>query len=163
MSKAKVSAGIATVLLHLLIATLLFWHSTPEKQPTPLLETPQNERVASGLLPRSLQDSDVITRQFEDAAAIRRTMCGGKDPSYRGIGVMVNYGSQAITSAPDFYPGYRAGLRVGDVILNPYFNEQPDSQGWVVVRIERYDQRLEFRIKQEQICYKQDFFAEVDN
>ena len=72
--------------------------------------------------------------------------------SFGGIGIQMGlYGE--VVEVPEWYPAYKAGIRLGDVVLN---NEsiRGEPGTFVAVRIIRDNQELTFIIKRDIICYK---------
>jgi hypothetical protein len=79
-------------------------------------------------------------------------MCEGKDNTYTGVGIMIQPGSDTVIKAPEQYPAYRAGMRVGDFIIDPFGVDIVD--GYMTFKIMRHTEIMEFHIKVENICYK---------
>lgn len=79
-------------------------------------------------------------------------ICSGKDNTYIGVGIMIQPGSDTVTSAPEQYPAYIAGMRVGDFIIDPFFSNIVD--GYIDFDVRRGTDILKFHIKVDNICYK---------
>jgi hypothetical protein len=83
------------------------------------------------------------------------SVCTGKDENYKGIGIIVNpaLDSGLIIEAPPFYPAYKAGMRVGDRIYDPY--KAPDAGGVYHYLIQRPDfSRVVIHVRKEKICFR---------
>jgi hypothetical protein len=68
-----------------------------------------------------------------------------------GIGLRYDL-DDVVSDAPQSYPAYKAGIRPGDAVLNPYF--QPDADGYDTVDIARHGRRHHWRIKTQWICLR---------
>jgi hypothetical protein len=71
------------------------------------------------------------------------------DESYLGVGVKVSWSGRVIEVSPGG-PAQRAGIVVGDVIHNPWYDEYED--GLYVVRVVRGDVTVRYKMKRERIC-----------
>jgi membrane-associated protease RseP (regulator of RpoE activity) len=164
MSKTARTVGlVASLLIHLLLAVLIFWHPTPPIPPPPPPPTQKEELVQVRLLPPPSTEPVVETEQQKNdrmQAAARKEVCKGKDKHYTGIGIIWQPGSGFIIEAPEGFPAYGAGIRPGDILQNPY--HEPDANGVVTIRIERYDKQLVFKVKQGKICYEDKPDPKVD-
>jgi len=79
-------------------------------------------------------------------------ICEGKDKNYIGIGMMIQPGTRLVINVPEMYPAYRAGIRVNDVIVDPY-GPVIDRAGYIEFGVERDNVISRVRIKAEKICY----------
>lgn len=79
-------------------------------------------------------------------------ICSNKDNTYVGVGLMIQPGSDTVVSAPEQYPAYQAGMRVGDFIIDPFFTNIVN--GYLDFDVRRGTEILQFHIKVENICYK---------
>jgi len=72
--------------------------------------------------------------------------------SFGGIGIQMGLYSEVV-EIPEWYPAYKAGIRLGDIILN---NEsiRGEPGTFVSVRVLRKNEELTFIIKRGIICYK---------
>jgi hypothetical protein len=77
--------------------------------------------------------------------------CADKSQVFLGVGVLYSRDDGMVTYAPEYYPAFRAGIRTGDLILNP--DDQVDASGYITLKISRQGRSLIFRIKAEKICY----------
>ena len=79
-------------------------------------------------------------------------ICDGKDKTYKGIGIIHSISSPyAVLHAPVYYPGYIAGIREGDLVLNP---DVQTVNGYVDIEVLRsHNGPLKFHIKAETICF----------
>jgi len=78
-------------------------------------------------------------------------ICNGKDNTYLGAGFLYFPGLNVVTSAPPFYPAYKAGLREGDMVANPDANI---IDGYMDIVVERNEKILSFHIKVDHICFQ---------
>jgi hypothetical protein len=85
--------------------------------------------------------------------AAEERICRDKDETYQGIGIIYAPLTLVVLEAPESYPAYKAGLREGDVLLEP--RKEPDKNGYVIYHVLRDNERLTFQIKQEKICFEQ--------
>ena len=76
--------------------------------------------------------------------------CTEKDKTYLGIGLLKSFGSDLIIYIPKPFPAYKAGLRLGDFILNP---DAEIIDGYLDYDIMRYDKKMHFHIKVDNICF----------
>jgi len=77
-------------------------------------------------------------------------ICANKDNSYMGVGFRYSPFTNLVIDVPEYYPAYKAGIRVGDLLLDP---DSPIVDGYLNIEIIRGYQQIHFRIKAEQICY----------
>jgi hypothetical protein len=158
MSKIGLAASLV---IHLLVAVLLFWHPTPPIPPPP--PPSQMGELLVKLLPPPSMEPVVETQQQKNdrvQAAARKEMCKEKDKHYIGIGIIWQPGSGFIIDAPEGFPAYSAGIRPGDILQNQY--HEPDANGIVTIRIDRYSKQFVFKIKQGKICYEEKPDPKVD-
>lgn len=78
-------------------------------------------------------------------------ICSGKDKNYIGVGMIIQPGTNRVTNVPEQYPAYKAGIRNGDIIVDPY--GPTIMNGYVSFDIRRGDQILNIKIHAEKICY----------
>jgi hypothetical protein len=80
----------------------------------------------------------------------------GKDckDSFGGIGVVMNLGSGMVMEAPEWNPAYKAGIRVGDIILNNEDIKGPPGTTVEVLVTRDNAHILTFNIVREIICYR---------
>ena len=71
--------------------------------------------------------------------------------TYVGIGLQFNM-DRIVTVAPESYPAYKAGIRLGDEVLNRDF--EPDGDGYDIVDFTRHGRRHRLRIKTQWICLR---------
>jgi hypothetical protein len=71
---------------------------------------------------------------------------------YEGIGILHSFGTEIVISAPAEYPAYRAGIRVGDTVMELY--KIPGAKAkYVKVHRSGVPDPLEFMIPMEEICF----------
>jgi len=75
------------------------------------------------------------------------------EDSYLGVGVKFGWSGRVIEVSPGG-PAQRAGIVVGDVIHNPWYDEYED--GLYVVRVIRGDVTVRYKMKRERICLVSD-------
>ncbi len=71
--------------------------------------------------------------------------------AYLGIGIQYDLNDLVIV-APESYPAYKAGIRLGDEVLNPDF--EPDADGYEIVEFKREGKHHWRRIKTQRICLR---------
>lgn len=126
----KLIALLATLLLHALV--LLPWRlSEPEAR---------KKAMPVGLL--GVQE--MRFREVGDSGAA--LAC---DHVYVGVGFRFDAFRSVIEVAPKS-PAWRAGVLVGDVVLNPH--QQPDERGYVEYRFTRGERAVAYRMRVEEIC-----------
>lgn len=145
------AAGLS-VLIHILLVIMLFVRP-PVKAGYESETTPNRQRVVSvNIVPDVVGDREnmisLVSEGFKYARDER--LCAGKDNTYMGIGIKFDSYMAYVIYAPEMYPAYKAGIRVGDRILNP---DVPIKDGYINFKIIRNDENMEFRIKIERICY----------
>jgi C-terminal processing protease CtpA/Prc len=118
---------------------VVLWPSSKPETPTPPVPLPIQVIALSNDKKGTLMDAqDFASECFQ-----------GK--TYVGIGLQFNL-DQAVTVAPESYPAYKAGIRVGDQVLNPDF--EPDADGYDVVDFTRHGKHHRLRIKTQWICLR---------
>lgn len=156
MIKRKISGVIFTVALHslLLLSFLTFGAKYPESSSDSTAEI--LELIEVQLIPITEPQPEVDAKmEKEGKSAVYPTdgrICNGKDKFYKGVGIIFNPGTNTIIHAPEYYPGYIAGLRVGDYIEN---TDLIEVDGYIDFDISRYSERLSFHIKADNICFQE--------
>jgi len=69
--------------------------------------------------------------------------------SYNGIGLTFDPSTNTIIDVPDQLPAFIAGIRIGDVIIQPWIY----SSNSIQIKVQRYDKIFKFTIPQSKICY----------
>jgi len=129
----------ASFALHTVFVLWVLWSSrAPE---TPAAAVPPPMQVIA--LPNQKKGTLLDT---QDLAA---ECLQGK--TYVGIGLQFNL-DQIVIIAPESYPAYKAGIRVGDEVLNPDF--EPDVDGYDIVDFTRRGKHHRLRIKTQWICLR---------
>jgi len=154
----KLFGLIFSILLHLILLFLFLYQ--PEKYPPkapPGVELPTPPKPFSvRLVPpdTSITPDVVIQKEGKNRYPTDEIICNGKDKRFTGIGIIYNPGSHVIIHAPPFYPGYKAGLREGDMILNV---DAPVIDGYIDIEAVRaHNGTLRFHIKADNICYNEE-------
>lgn len=83
---------------------------------------------------------------------------GGCPPeflTYIGVGFVYDMNTGLIIQAPPHLPAYQAGIRIGDAFLD-YDLDTPIVDGYRIIRVQRYDSILVFKIKVKRICHSKD-------
>ena len=151
---------VLSIIIHLIIITFFHLIILPEKNSILPIETKilnEEKRINITLLPK--EDQSIINEiSTKDDSLILKSIlktderiCSGKDNSYIGVGFLWTPVDNIIVHAPEYYPAYRAGIREGDIVLNP---EDPIINGYIRLNIIRSGERLEFNIKVDNICFQ---------
>ena len=135
------SLGIAvSFMLHAVIVSWVLWPSrTPQTQPAPAAAPPLQVIALSNDKQGTLLEAQDFAPNCLDGKA------------YRGIGMQYDP-DEVVTVVPSSYPAYKAGIRLGDEILNPDF--QPDADGYDLVDFKRHGKQRSLRIKTQWICLR---------
>lgn len=131
---------VLSLLLHTLLLTLGF--VAAPKQSTPVTPPTVEVQLTGSQSSSSLQDpGDGI---------------GCPDGEwFGGVGLEHDLFTNRIPKAPSGYPAYRAGVRVGDILLNEYeLRGDPGTE--VQIQVDRADQILVFKAVRTKICVKGD-------
>ena len=86
------------------------------------------------------------------ASDLGELICAGKDANYEGVGMIIQPGSNRVISAPEAYPAYKAGIRLGDRIADPY-GPSPKA-GIITFDVETDHGNRLVRVRQAKICFK---------
>ncbi len=163
MTRNFVIAITCSILLHFIILFAVL----PDKKTDSQTKPPENTISAELLSPDTPSDEDKkeqtirmlkgdIYYRADDKPAIDKVdaaMCDGKDNTYIGAGIMIQPGTDLVTSAPPQYPAYKSGIRVGDKLVDPFGSDvMPD--GYIDFTVLRGTELITFHIKAENICYK---------
>jgi len=142
-----------SIIIHAFLILCLAYHRSVLPPPHPPIP------VSGGSLDITLVpitpeiEKEIVSSQSEGSSSNEETkFCNDKSIQYSGIGVTYSTSSWIIIEAPPSYPAYKAGIRKGDYFKNP--GVQPDEDGYQDVYVERDNQELHFRIKEEKICYQ---------
>ena len=76
-------------------------------------------------------------------------ICSLEDKSYKGVGVIFSPSTKIVIYVTEYYPAYKAGMRVGDSILN----DMKETDGYIDFEVRRAYTTLFFHIKTDNICY----------
>jgi len=156
MSKrTKIAGLIFTIILHLalLFSFLPSVPKYPKLEPDPDSIMPIEVRLIPIIEPTTETETKITDKGDRISYPIDGKICNGKDKLYKGIGVIYNPGTHIITHAPEYYPGYKAGLRVGDYIVDP---EVKEIDGYINFDILRSHEQHQFHIKADTICFNTD-------
>ena len=144
-----VIALIGSLLIHAAFLFVLF--SGTGIKPPPKQEKKQ-DRLNVELITVMPEVANVGPKPGDAGYKRDEVMCAGKDNTYVGVGIKIQPGSDTIVAAPEQYPAYRAGMRVGDFIIDPFGVDIVD--GYMDFKIMRHTEVFQFHIKVENICYK---------
>jgi len=137
-----------SILIHLVVVFPLFNKNIPPDQ-KPV--TYNNFRSVE-LIPIKV----TLEINIKDGGRVKNKIdskiCDGKDNTYTGIGIVYRFGSNIITHAPESYPAYIAGIRVGDMVVNDGFDL---IKGYADIEVKRGNELLKFHIKADRICYQE--------
>lgn len=152
------TVDILAILVSLIIhAIFLFTLSTtltppPPPPPPPARDNIKVKLVESAPLNYVQQDTTTVDEYGKKVYKRDEKMCAGLDNTYLGIGIMIQPGSDTVIAAPPQYPAYKAGMRIGDYIVNPWGVVIVD--GYLDYDVRRSTEILKFHVKVENICYK---------
>lgn len=145
---------IGTLIIHLALPVYLLWPTKMYPVVPPSTSTTEHV-VEVKLLPMTAAEEAITVGDGPGInGAPDPRICAGKHKTYTGIGIIHGMGSLRIDSAPATYPAYRAGLRVGDQIVEIY--KEDGNSPYMRVQVLRDGRHFKFRIKMEQICYDGD-------
>ena len=158
MRSRKILCILASAVIHSIILGALVY--VPEKvirlQPPP----PEKESVVITFIPPVAESTiaeveetiaeegsswDTPPAKYPD----KKPSCTGKDKSYEGVGFMFSPGTNTVLLVPRYYPAYKAGLRVGDMITNYIVI----INGYIDLDLIRGYTKLHLHIKTDKICY----------
>jgi hypothetical protein len=143
---------VGTLLIHLSVLLYLLWPSVHPQPPPPPPPPDEPKPVQVELLPRSvIHEDSKLGPDPGIAGAPDPKICANKDPSYEGIGIIHSYGTDLVLSAPAEYPAYKAGIRVGDMLVEIY---RIEGTKFMFVHVNRHGNHLKFKVPIEQICFR---------
>lgn len=158
MHYGELKCLLASVLIH--AVTLYALAPSIKFTPPPPPAKQDNIMRVQILPPESLVKKTGVPKPGKSASAIDEKICAGKDSAYVGVGIIIQPGTDRITSAPVQYPAYRAGLREGDLLINP-FSTNISADGYLDLTVERNNVSTKYHIKAEKICYQRVEHEEV--
>lgn len=149
MSGKKVFAIIFSLLLHLSLI-LLAIHSSKHK-----LHNKVSTSVSVQLLELEIIKTSSSVSGLGDGNTIPNIerICSPNSKSYIGAGFLYSSSTYLVIYIPETYPAYLAGLRLGDMIMNPFVDP---VNGYFEFDILRHYQHMHFSVKADKICFKED-------
>lgn len=147
------TAIAVSIMLHLLVFFSIFHaHATP-REPTTYQHTGEDGIAIQLITKQDVPDeSTTTTNGVGTLTTEEKVFCSDKDKRYKGIGITYYVKQRVVLSAPQSYPAYKAGVRVGDGVIDPGY--VPNKDGTVDVIVTRDEKELHFVIMPGEICYK---------
>ncbi len=145
--KYRICAIVISVILHISAFVPIFG-----RPPRP--QSSQQQITNVKLIPHSEDDVDIdrfsssINTEFRHNG--KAVACAGSAKTYFGVGILYMLGTGLIIDAPENYPAYQAGLRIGDMIKS--MNKGPNGE-FIDFSVVRGYKDLTFHVKAESICY----------
>lgn len=158
---SRIVGIVGTLVIHLAVLLALQPASIPPPPPPPPGQPPGNEeppekhdRVKVRLLSKSKSDKEYfIAKNRGLNGRPDPRICQAANEQYEGIGIIYSPWTSLVLSAPAEYPAYKAGMRVGDMLVDL----KPDVvDGWLTHEVVRHDKRFKFRIHTDKICFVKD-------
>lgn len=157
----NINGLILSILLHCIIAFFIVSAGVKDEagQKKPKKESSYVDLVATeSKQPKKSEqskenESEVAIKTSKASDPIQKEFCSSSDKNYKGIGMIFDDFSNIILTVPEYYPGYKAGLRIGDTILQDSVINTPDT---LTLTVKRDNKELKFSISKEKICYKKD-------
>jgi hypothetical protein len=155
MRKWSRSIGISgTLIIHLSLLLQFIVIPITKKPPPPPPPGSEQKEISVALLP-PIEHSSIVTPPVDSSselvAQVDPNICKDQGKTYLGVGFRYSPFTNLVTHIPEYYPAYRAGMRIGDMVLDP---DTPIVDGYLDIEVVRGYQQMHFRIKAEQICYK---------
>lgn len=154
----RITGIIGTILVHVLVILLVMWHpkKNPPPPPPPVIQQQITVDLIPYVKPAVPKTEETVKLPDQDLKKMIQlpsdpVICKDRDNTYIGIGIRYDVSMGVITHAPEYYPGYKAGLRVGDMILNP---GEDAVNGRVKLHIVRSHLTTSYTIKTEKICFQ---------
>ncbi len=155
--KGTILAIIGSLLIHitLLVALTIKAPKPPPPPPPPPKQEIKEHRMKVTLMPLIPAKAAGVPKPGDAGYVRDEKICAGKDNKYLGVGIIIQPGSDRIISAPPQYPAYRAGLREGDLLIDPFVSEIT-ADGYLDFIASRNNIPIKFHIKTENICFKKE-------
>jgi hypothetical protein len=149
----KIFAVIGSLLIHAAFLLILAssWVTPPPPKSPPVPQLHANLLVPKKSTAQQI-DKTPVDKHGRKVYKRDEVICSNKDGTYVGVGIIIQPGADRIISAPEQYPGYIAGLRVGDYLVDPFSTHIVD--GYLDFDVRRGIEVMQFHIKVENICYK---------
>lgn len=152
-------AIICSLLLHSIIFVFVYASSHDNSEPhnkteevstmsfLPLVDEPtSSDEDVTGNIPKQ---QITITN---DVTQNEMHLCADNDKTYMGAGFTFTPFNGEIIDAPSYYPAYKAGIRIGDVLLNT--DAKIDSKGFISFNILRDHFTHVYLVRADKICFQ---------
>lgn len=141
---------IGSITVHLIVIVAFFLTPTPPlpqkaEPPFPTDDTPTN--VTLLMDEAEMSNGMGISNQ---PLTFDGNPCPPGAKTYLGVGISYNQVTGQIEQAPSAHPAYKAGIRVGDLLVN---NPYPDENNMMHLNIIQGNHQQTLSIKATQICY----------
>ena len=142
----RVFGTVLSIGLHAIVASILLYEYNASKAPAHVPEVALVDIVQDSMHPISYSERTVAGHT--DGLS---SECPRGKVSYTGVGMLYDANTGTVDAAPENMPAYIAGIRINDIFLNPF--DSPDADGYIDIKIERYNTVLTFHVKTTRICY----------
>jgi hypothetical protein len=153
--KVKVIGAMVTIIIHLALL-ISFVMPPPKRFPPPSGRLTKYKDVEIKFIPMKEAKSSIEEKPPNDLPSIRYKtdpiICSAKDKEYLGIGVMWRPDTGLVIHVPEDYPAYKAGIRIGDQVKDPFANDI--TNGYLDMDVMREYTLLHFHVKVEKICFQ---------
>lgn len=130
----KIFSALLAVVIHVGVAFMLLWHPTQLQKPPPT--------------------GGEVEYTFHEPHLLESSSLGMSCPkTYKGIGVLVNYGSLRVTQVVKGGPADKAGVLIDDIIMDDYFGLYPIGAE-INVEVIRDGKPLKLKAIIGDICYE---------
>lgn len=155
--KVTILSVIGSLAIHAIFLIALSINLAPPPPPPPPKPPPptQEKTMKVTLVPLMPAKAAGVPKPGDAGYVRDEKICAGKDNTYLGVGIIIQPGSDRIISAPVQYPAYRAGLREGDLLIDPFVSEIT-ADGYLDFIASRNNIPIKFHIKTENICFKKE-------
>lgn len=139
---------IGSIAVHLIF--VLAFLLTPQPPPPPEKQIPDSGENPINVTLLMNEEGMSKGTEFKQVYTFDGDPCPPNAKTYLGVGISYDRITGEIEQAPSVHPAYKAGIRVGDLLVNdPY----PDEQGMMYLNIIQNNHQQTLAIKATQICY----------